>query len=26
GIVYTVYVNSSPEKMVVDIFRPIVSL
>ncbi|TVW15217.1 AraC family transcriptional regulator, partial [Streptococcus pneumoniae] len=24
--VYTVYVNSSPEKMVVDIFRPIVSL
>lgn len=26
GIVYTVYVHSSPEKMLVDIFRPIVSL
>lgn len=26
GTVYTVYVNSSPEKMIVDIFRPIISL
>lgn len=26
GTVYTVYVNSSPEKMTVDIFRPIISL
>ncbi|NQI71918.1 AraC family transcriptional regulator [Streptococcus suis] len=26
GTVYTVYVNSSPDKMIVDIFRPVVSL
>lgn len=26
GTVYTVYVHSSPEKMLVDIFRPIISL
>ena len=26
GTVYTVYVNSSPEKMIVDIFRPAISL
>lgn len=26
GTVYTVYVNSSPEKMIVDIFRPVISL
>lgn len=26
GTIYTVYVDSSPEKMIVDIFRPIVSL
>lgn len=26
GTVYTVYINSSPEKMTVDVFRPIISL